>query len=472
VRAENRLTVMPSFSGKFQYLNTDGATAQAGACQVSFDKQTLTLGPASGAPLVFDLGDVDVFAPSDYELTLTLYTGKEILLHQFGKAFQNLSHDLLEAYRQRLLRCLLLEDLEEVSRFEGFAQLESPARTFSSPAEFRIFKSILAVLPNGATGFQWRLADNDAVAFDEGQYAVRLESAGQQLTATRLAKRTREFSQALQEAISQLAEKSAQTVHALFPFLNPDQLQQAAMLMKEGHAVPLAKLRAVHSKTEQALQENVVDAQLKPYFQTLLGYTAPGWLFAGFKILRKEEGPEEMGEQPEKSSEADEADAELQREGSSIALSAEPAADLVPAKEEVEPILHWFFFPLAAKVGAPRPDNLVAWEAASKSGRATNFFRLVPPDQAREFADPAKAPALVANAIRELNHAIVLLNFRREPIYLPDDSLTLQPHYHRYPIACRKIPQLTRLRASFLGRAIHTSPAAWQKQFETFLARA
>ena len=63
-------------------------------------------------------------------------------------------------------------------------------------------------------------------------------------------------------------------------------------------------------------------------------------------------------------------------------------------------------------------------------------------------------------------------NFRREPIYLPDDSLTLQPRYHRHAIACRKIPELRRLRASFLGRAIHTSLAAWQKQVDNFLKQS
>jgi hypothetical protein len=45
----------------------------------------------------------------------------------------------------------------------------------------------------------------------------------------------------------------------------------------------------------------------------------------------------------------------------------------------------------------------------------------------------------------------------------------MQPRYRRYAIACRKIPELRRLRASFLGRAIHTSPTAWQKQVEGFL---
>lgn len=462
---------MPSFSGRFQYLSSDGSTTQAGPCKVSFEKESLTLVPASGAPLVFDLGDIDVFAPGDYELSLTLYTAKRVLLQQFGKAFQNLSHDLLEAWRHRLLECLLLEDLEEVARFEGLAHLESPARTFSSPAEFRFFKSNLAVLPIGATGFQWRLADIDSVAFDEGQYAVTLESAGERLTATRLAKRTREFSQTLQEAITQLAEKSALTVHDLFPFLNPDQLQQVAPLLKEGHAAPLASLRAIDPKTEQALKENVVDAQLRPYFQALLSHTASGGPYAGFKVLREEEEAEGTGNPTEESSGAEEAGAEVQQGTPATETSSQPSARQV-AGEEGRPILHWFFFPLVTKAGTECPANLVAWEATSKTGRATYFFRLVPPEEAGELQDPAQAPARIDAAIRQLNRAIVLLNFRREPIYLTDDTLAIQPRFRRYAIACRKIPELTRLRASLLGRAFHTSSAAWQKQFEAFLAKA
>ena len=122
----------------------------------------------------------------------------------------------------------------------------------------------------------------------------------------------------------------------------------------------------------------------------------------------------------------------------------------------------------SAKPGAKFPGNLVAWEATSRSGRATYFFRLVPPEQAAQLQDASKSAALIETAIRQLNRAIVLLNFRREPIYLPDDSLLLQPRFRRYAIACRKLPELVRLRSSFLGRAIHTTPAAWQKQFEGF----
>lgn len=463
---------MPSFSGKFQYLNSDGTVMQSGPCMVSFEAESLTLIPQGGIPLALDLGDIDVFAPAEYELTLTLYTGKKILLNQFGKTFQNLSHDLLEAYRARLVQCLLLEDLEELARFDGVAQLESPHRAFTSPAEFRLYKSNLAVLPTAATGFQWRLAEIESLNFDETGYTVTLEAEGERLIVTKLAKRSREFTERLQEAINQLTEKAAGTVHNLFPFLTPDQFQQVAQLMKEGHAAPLAKLRAIHPKTEQALVENVVDAKLRPYIDSLMSHVPGGNLFAGFKLVRKEEEAEPEAEAAAES-DLSSPGAAVPTEDSTEQSPQETAEETAAEKtEEEQPILHWFFFPLAAKPGAAQPANLVAWEATSKTGRATYFFRLLPPEQAGALADPAKASAAVELAVRQLNRALVLLNFRREPIYLSDDKLEMQPRYRRYAIACRKIPELRRLRASFLGRAIHTSPEAWQKQFAAILSQA
>jgi hypothetical protein len=66
---------MPCYTGKFQYQRTSGGTAQEVACRLAFEQDMLTLVPDSGEPLTLDLGDIDVFSPTDYELSLTVYTG-------------------------------------------------------------------------------------------------------------------------------------------------------------------------------------------------------------------------------------------------------------------------------------------------------------------------------------------------------------------------------------------------------------
>lgn len=427
---------MADFNGKFQYLASGGSVTQQGACRAQFDAQTFTLTPESGAAMAFDLGDLDAVVASDWEIALPLYTGNSIRLRQLGKAYETVAHDLLEAYRNRTLQCLLLEDLQEITRFPGTFELAGR----SGPAEIRLFKSNLAVLPTTSQSFQWRLADVDSVNFNSDTWEITLQAGPDQLKFTRLAKRTEEFVTRLREAINALATQSAQALHGIFPFLSPDQVQATAALMREGQSASVAKLAAINTKIPAALTANAVDKDLKPYYDDLVARNGNGMLYAGFKLIRPED----------------------QDSGASEAGNSEsytPDADA-----EASNTLYWFFFPI--------PGNVVAWEASSKSGRATYFFRLVDPAQAAQLRDPSNGPALIDAAVRRLNRVLGMLNFRRRPIYLSDDDLDRDPKYHRYAIAARRIPELREVRANFLGRAIHSPHDAWLEQVKGILEKA
>ena len=396
---------MPAYSGKFQYSGGSGEPLSQGACQVDFEEETCTVTPAAGIPIAFDLGDVDSLARSDWELALKLYTGNTVALRQFGPAFGRIADELTAAWRDRTVQCLLLEDLEEVARSNGAAS--------GVPAEIRIYQSNLATLPVDGLPSQWRLADVDAMRFDEAAYNVTLESGGQKLVISKLAKKTGEFVSTLTGTLDALRKKSADALHNTFPFLDPDRLRRLLTVMPEGRSVKLAALGAIHPKLPEALIGRAVDPRLKPYFDELRSRAVADSLMAGFKFVRDDEEPAE-----------------------------EPAAEEPAAQEEKSPLFFWFFFPLAGK-------NVAVWESTMGSGRATYFFRAAPPLDA---------------AIASLTRGLALVNFRREPVYLPDDSLEQQPRFHRYAIGARKLPDLRNLRAAFLGRAIHSSVEAWGAQ--------
>ena len=397
---------MPAYPGKFQYLDPAGAVTAQGACQFRFDKETAVLTPASGTPIAFDLGDVDRAVKHDWDIELTLFTGRRIQLRQFGAAFSTMSEELLASWRDRTVRCLLLEDLEEIARYTGTAALEGPA----GAAEIRLYKSNIAVLPLDGAAVQWRLAEVDAVSFDEATYSVTLESAGERLVIARLAKKTDEFRGNLEGAIDDLRTHEAEVLHSTFPFLDPDELQRLIQTMPEGRSVALAALQAVHAKLPDALIAQAVDEHLRPYFDKLRARSQGDSLMTGFKFIRPDEDDEQ-----------------------------ERAED----KQEESPLFFWFFFPLAG--------GRVAWEATTGSGRATYFFEAPPP---------------VEQAIAHITRGLALVNFRREPVYLSDESLAQQQRFRRYAIGCRKLPDLRTLRASFRGRAMHTSIEAWMAQVE------
>jgi|SRR5579863_5232710 len=440
---------MSDFQAKFQYLNSSGAATQEGPCQTQFDTQTFTLTPESGSAMAFDLGDIDAVMAADWEIRLPLYTGNTILLRQLGKAYETVAHDLLEAHRNRILQCLLLEDMQEITRFNGTFALDS----ISGPADIRLFKSNLAVLPVNSQGFQWRLADVDSVSFDSDAWEVMLHAGSDQLKFTKLAKRTEEFVAKLREAMIALAAQSAQALHMIFPFLNPDQVQAAAGLLREGQSAPVSRLAAINPKIPAALTANAVDQNLKPYYNDLVARNGNGMLYAGFKLIREEDQDQAI-------------EAEEHPEGNDAADSDSSSITQLPDDSitQSENVLYWFFFPI--------PGNVVAWEASSSSGRATYFFRLVDPAQAPQLRDPAKAQGLIDAAVKRLNRVLGMLNFRRRPIYLSDDKLEMDPQFHRYAIAARRLPEVRQVRASFLGRALHSSHDAWLEQVKGILERA
>jgi hypothetical protein len=430
---------MPSFSGRFEYLQPGQGAVLSGACEVSFDDRTLTI-VHGGPALAFDLGDIDVFEADDCRIRLSLFNGHAVLLTRFAKAFQDLERQLREAQRDRLVVCLLVSDLREVLRVGGRANLEGPTgdgKACDGPAELRLYESNLAVLPDAARGFQWRLADIEKVEFDEATYRVVLAQGDERLAVGKLAKRTGEFAEAVQARVSSLGQRSARALHAVFPFLAPDQFTRVAALMREGGCAPVGALRRIHPLTEPALLEQVVDAALAPYVKALAGRCVADW-YAGFKIIREEIDPA-TGDEGEP--------AETVEEGE--------AAEAVFAAGDGLEVLYWFFFPIAAGGDAP---THVAWEATSRGGRATYVFALEPGES-------------LDVAVAALNRGLVAVSFRREPVYLQTARLESDVRYRHYAIALRRMPELARLRSSFAGRAIHTSLPSWSTTIERLLGR-
>jgi hypothetical protein len=411
---------MPTYSGKFHYSSDP---VREGPCQFTFNAENCILTPSSGTPIAFDLGDVDITVHHEWDLQLELFTGRHLTLRQFGGAFERMAGEFISAWRDRSMHCLLLEDLAPVGSFNASAAI-APAPPI--PAEVRIFKSNIAVLPLAATPYQWRLATVDAISFNSENYSVTLQSGEDRLVIAKLAKKTEEFSEKLQQQYDTLRQHSADVMHQTFPFLDPDRLGQLLASMPEGRGAPLAKLAAIHEKLPEAIVQRSVNDRLRPCFNALREQSLPDSILVGYKFIRDDEVDED-GEP---------------------AADAQPGAE--PDAEEKAPLFFWFFFPLARPDG--RHSGLAAWESTTGSRRATYFFRT---------GQPGESPRLVEAAMQRLIQGLAFVNFRRQPVYLSDESLNQTPKFNRYAIGCRKLPVLRDLRAAFAGRAIHENLETW-----------
>ena len=431
---------MPAYSGKFHYSSDP---VRDGACQLSFTAESCVVTPSSGPAIAFDLGDVDIAVRNEWDLQLELYTGRHLTLRQFGASFDRLAGEFIAAWRNRTLRCMLLEDLEPVGMYACSAAI---APTQPIPAEVRIFKSNIAVLPLAASPYQWRLASVADLSFNSETYAVTLQAGDQRLVIARLAAKTDEFRRKLQEQYDALRRHSAEVMHETFPFLDPEHLQQLLTAMPEGCSAPFGRLAKIHPKLIDAIIQRSVDEPLRPYFEALRKQSMTDSIMAGYKFIRPDEveglaaeGGPQAGEEAEPQDE-DPTQNAAQPDGGS-------------------PLFVWFFFPFSRPDG--RHSGIAAWEASTGSGRATYFFRT---------GQPGESPQHVEAALDKLTRGLALVNFRREPVYLSDDSLEQTPKYHRYAIGCRKLPDLRDLRESFVGRAIHSSLENWTEAVKKLTA--
>ena len=128
---------------------------------------------------------------------------------------------MLALWRDRTVRCMLLEDLDEVMRCPGATALDAnPA----GRAEIRLYKTNIAVLPAGGEAFHWRLAEVDGVAFDDAAYSITLKSGARRLVLSKLARKTDELLGELRAAVNELRTESAVALHDLFPFLDRKEL--------------------------------------------------------------------------------------------------------------------------------------------------------------------------------------------------------------------------------------------------------
>lgn len=112
--------------------------------------------------------------------------------------------------------------------------------------------------------------------------------------------------------------------------------------------------------------------------------------------------------------------------------------------------------------------NVVAQEVVSDAGHATYLFRLMAPERFASLQGEALADE-VGRSIARLNRSLLLLNFRRDPIRLPEERMAEGP-YVQYRTALRLLDYLRWTRRSFLGRAVHD--ASWAEHVAELIGPA
>ena len=99
---------------------------------------------------------------------------------------------------------------------------------------------------------------------------------------------------------------------------------------------------------------------------------------------------------------------------------------------------------------------------------ATYFFRTM---GRKEYTQTKDEDLIIEleNFIKNINRAMIDVNFRREPIFLSEEQLD-STKYVQYRFAIARMPSLRMLRSLFIGRVIHSSLEQWKSNVASLLA--
>jgi len=343
---------------------------------------------------------------------------------------------------QRWASLLRFVDGEPVDTLECQARLDGGA---DQETLFHLYANGLVGMPLGGDPFQLGMHELGAIAWEDYRITCTTPGHTAVLHGAEPADLAR-FHRAVQGARLKVEEETARLLAAVFPALDFAQTTRLVDLLLRGRAAPKPALDAAVPWLWGRIEEVIATSAKTAESYDFLRARAGDHLWFGLRRLSESErraesaAPEEPpGETPEPPPESD---------------AEEPAAEAAPEPER--DFLFWFMAGL--RTGARR--SLAVEVCSGTKGFATYVYRCPDGgDDATAFADTAEV----------VSRAMVHLNFYREPLYAPSKEIETG-RFAEYKLAVRKLPYLRSARERFAGRAIHTTPAAWQRGLEKLLA--
>jgi hypothetical protein len=400
---------------------TFSRTGEQGECKVKLAEDSLSVRPPSGEPILLSLRDILEFSESDFTFSIKLVTGGELSLSQLGYYGADFLRMLSKYRNEIILKDLLMDEkVRDRGKEAEFVRLDAGgAEKQKGKCELRLYETALVVLPEN--GELARLPYSDITGFNVIDHSLEIGvEAGEKYLFSKMGYQLDPFKEALSKAMNEIMLKVQEIVKEILPAADPVLTRKLAYLMREGRAAPRKEVESVSPDFWSALEKKVMSTPAKGEYENLKALARREKIAIGVKR----------------------------------GLSSQ-AGDYL-----------WFLMPIY-------PSNAVAMEAIQLGeeegkGKATYFFKMM---SRREYEPGKKTEELDAVAdqvIRQVNRCMIETNFRRLPIYLPEEKL-LDPKYERYRFAIGKLPALRTLRGLFIGRVIHTSPEQAKQDIQDLL---
>lgn len=393
--------------------------------KIKLSTESLQIIPKLKEPLFITFRDIVEFYEDDYKLILILTSLEKITIFDLGYKFEDCVRIFSRLYNELMLKDLLMKEaLRKTGTDAEFLWLgEKGEIKNNGNCEIRIYETGLVIIPEKGELKRLPFSDFADISDEDYKLSINLES-GEKIIFSKLGRDFDSFVKVLSEAINELSLKVQNYLKELIPSATPLVLRKAAQFMKEGRAVRKVDIESISKELWNELEKKIILTDIKEEYEFLKSISI--------------------------------------KEKMCIGIKRDLLGDLTG--EYI-----WFLIPLLV------PDtkefaNAIAMEAITgeEGGKATYFFKILNRNETDKFKNEEELNKKIDEFIKRINRCMLAINFRREPIYLPDEKLQ-EPQYEKYRYSISKIQELQELRKLFIGRVIHFSFDNWKNDVISLL---
>lgn len=393
----------------------DGKEAAEGRAKI--DDESVSLAASSGEPVSFSLRDIANIEAADYRITVSLSGGGSIVLSSLGRKFEDFMRELCSKRNGIILKDMLMEEKTVLGGVRAdYARTDEDGKRSGGKCEARVYETAVVILPD--SGELVRVPFSELASVGQEGFSLSIKGEyGESIILSMMGRQLDPFRKALSDAIASLALMTQKMLKDAAPGATAQQIAAAERLLRDGKAAGRSELDAISPSIWEGLRRKAEAAGLKEEYAALEGMSSK----------------------------------ERMRMGVKRSLMGDMEGEYI-----------WILAPLDGK-------NAVALEATSSedSGRATYVFRYMD-DKEYVGAGPQGREKALDAFLKDVNRCMSAINFRREPIYLDEESLA-DPRYSAYRFSILRLPQLRRLRSLFKGRVIHNE--GWARSLDALAVR-
>ena len=385
-----------------------GAGPVSGEGRIELTADALIINPKSGPPLTYSFRDIGDFTATDYKIDLTTFSGEKIAIGQLGYGYEDFLKNFARARNELILKDLLIYEKVQLAGIKGQYELLDGSR--KGEGEFRVYDTALVVIPEKEELVRVSLSEIEGI--ENRDYKLKVTAVSGSIAFSMLGGNLDPLAKGISDAVNEIVSRIQLFIKNIAPQLDPAAVRDQARILREGRAVKKSELAPA---LWDAIEKRVRATDLKDEYDFLMSLAQKDHVRTGIKR----------------------------------GLMGDVTGDYL-----------WFLIPLKKDYIAMEAVNLTedqpSGEEGEEGGKATYFFKA-----GKGGLEPA---------LDMIARGLIAINFRREPIYLPDDKL-YAPEYSKYRFSVIKLPELAELRRLFAGRVIHSSPEQWQADVTELLGK-